>query len=678
MMWHFYEIPYIPDLELVKYQSLGEQGIDGILERHNRFLRQWQRNTVLIHTTLHFFLSYTHERPKGSRLQIFLAFSSDQTVNFESIDALMQASPLADYYKIAPIEDVPVCLRKSFTNILLVKKQEQTRLSTGDTLFTVEGWKSNPKSRLYEMEKTAEALNEDMVYHISIYGSDTYKTAQQALQKPIAILREKALGRSGQITLADNKNRPRDVSAEETLRIYEEFLSDVAKSPCFFANILLYANQKSSAHFLMDAVCGEAIKEGTCEIQEIPSTATPLELQEVNQPYCNLLPPSLAFWPTAYTLDELSSFFRLPILFDGENIEIKKETAPKLEQTGIYLGQTNNGLSAFIDAYEGYGAQRIATYLNNAGYRARSGKCWHPGSLRGMVGNLTYMGVLRCGDARSELMPELQIIPQEEFEAAQRIREDRSAHAAEEAEHHVPLRTRGQALLSNNVYCGHCGARLALTTSRKWRKLSDGTLDDTLRIRYTCYGKLRKQTDCTGQTGYTMHILDEIIDKMVRQIFSRLRGIPKEQLITSRYAKETAERKNHLQTLQAERDKAEKDLLALKTEILAVIKGESAFPKDTLAEMIAAQEKKHTELETLCEEASAELERNAELMANVSQLYEELISYADLYDSASFEAKKMIVSQLIRRVEVYRGYQIHVDFNFDLAQYLENRDELAC
>ena len=154
--------------------------------------------------------------------------------------------------------------------------------------------------------------------------------------------------------------------------------------------------------------------------------------------------------------------------------------------------------------------------------------------------------------------------------------------------------------------------------------------------------------------------------------------IPKEQLITSRYAKETAERKNHLQALQAECDKAEKDLLALKAEILAVIKGESAFPKDTLAEMIAAQEKKHTELETLCEEASAELERNAELMANVSQLYEELISYADLYDSASFEAKKMIVSQLIRRVDVYRGYQIHVDFNFDLAQYLENSDELAC
>ena len=328
--------------------------------------------------------------------------------------------------------------------------------------------------------------------------------------------------------------------------------------------------------------------------------------------------------------------------------------------------------------HEGYGPQHIATYLNDNGYRARSGKCWHPGSLRGMVGNLTYMGVLRCGDARSELMPELQIIPQEEFEAAQRIRENRSNRAAQESEYRVPLNIHGQSLLSGNAYCGHCGAKLTLTSSRKWRKLSDGTLDDTLRVRYTCYGKLRKQTGCTGQTGYTMHILDEIIDKMVRQIFSRLRGIPKEQLITSRYAKETAERKNHLQALQAERDKAEKDLLALKAEILAVIKGESAFPKDTLAEMIAAQEKKHTELETLCEEASAELERNAELMANVSQLYEELISFSDLYDSASFEAKKMIVRQLIRRVDVYRGYQLNITFNFDLTPYIEWDDAAAC
>lgn len=50
---------------------------------------------------------------------------------------------------------------------------------------------------------------------------------------------------------------------------------------------------------------------------------------------------------------------------------------------------------------------------------------------------------------------------------------------------------------------------------------------------------------------------------------------------------------------------------------------------------------------------------------------DELISYADLYDSANFEAKKMVVNQLIRRVDVYRGYQINISFNFDLTPYIE-------
>lgn len=321
--------------------------------------------------------------------------------------------------------------------------------------------------------------------------------------------------------------------------------------------------------------------------------------------------------------------------------------------------------------YEGYGPQHIATYLNNSGYRARSGKCWHPSSIRGMVQNLTYTGVLRCGDARSELMPDLQIVPQEQFENAQRIRNERSVRSTAEVENRLPLNIHGKSLLSGNAYCGHCGAKLELTSSRKWRKMADGSLDDTLRIRYTCYGKLRKQTNCTGQTGYTVHILDEIIDKAVRQIFSKMRGIPKEQIVTKRYEKETTERKNHLQDLQAQRDKAEKDLLSLKTEILACIKGESVLPRETLAEMITEQEEKLAELENLCESASEELEKTAELMDKVSRLYDELISYADLYDSANFEAKKMVVNQLIRRVDVYRGYQINISFNFDFTPYIE-------
>ena len=70
--------------------------------------------------------------------------------------------------------------------------------------------------------------------------------------------------------------------------------------------------------------------------------------------------------------------------------------------------------------------------------------------------------------------------------------------------------------------------------------------------------------------------------------------------------------------------------------------------------------------------------KNCFLSADASKLYEELISFSDLYDSASFEAKKMIVNQLIRRVDVYRGYQLNITFNFDLTPYIEGDDAAAC
>ena len=202
---------------------------------------------------------------------------------------------------------------------------------------------------------------------------------------------------------------------------------------------------------------------------------------------------------------------------------------------------------------EGYGAQRITTFLNANGYRARSGKMWHPASIHGILCNPTYTGVLRSSESRSPILPELQIIPTEQFERAQLIRKERSATA--QSIPSIPINTRGQSLLSGNVFCGHCGARLTLTTSKRYRKLRDGSYDKTPRIRYVCYGKTRKQTECTGQTGYTLHILNDLIDNVLKSIFSRMQGIPKKELISNRYEKELTEQIAHLKILKAEQKK---------------------------------------------------------------------------------------------------------------------------
>lgn len=57
--------------------------------------------------------------------------------------------------------------------------------------------------------------------------------------------------------------------------------------------------------------------------------------------------------------------------------------------------------------------------------------------------------------------------------------------------------------------------------------------------------------------------------------------------------------------------------------------------------------------------------------------YDDMISWAEMYDSASMESKKMIVSCLIRRVEVYQDYRLHIDFNIDFEQFSMGMDIIS-
>ena len=49
--------------------------------------------------------------------------------------------------------------------------------------------------------------------------------------------------------------------------------------------------------------------------------------------------------------------------------------------------------------------------------------------------------------------------------------------------------------------------------------------------------------------------------------------------------------------------------------------------------------------------------------------YDEVVSWAELYDSAEHKAKKMIIANLINRIEISRGYRIDIDFNIELEHF---------
>ena len=148
-----------------------------------------------------------------------------------------------------------------------------------------------------------------------------------------------------------------------------------------------------------------------------------------------------------------------------------------------------------------------------------------------------------------------------------------------------------------------------------------------------------------------------------------MKAIPKSEIVNARYREKMEERKKLLHSIQADYTKAADELDMLKAEVIKALRGESAFPKDLLGSIVSEAEAKCTKLQKQFEDAQAAYEEGQTVLHSLEEQYDNVISWADLYDTASLEAKKMIVNCLIRRVEVYRDYKLHIDFNIDFAQF---------
>ena len=90
-----------------------------------------------------------------------------------------------------------------------------------------------------------------------------------------------------------------------------------------------------------------------------------------------------------------------------------------------------------------------------------------------------------------------------------------------------------------------------------------------------------------------------------------------------------------------------------------------------LAGLVNEVDAKVKELATVLKEAEREVEEKESLIKGLRDSYDEIISWSELYDSASVEQKKMIVNAIITRIDVFNGYELNVEFNFNIRQFFE-------
>ena len=292
--------------------------------------------------------------------------------------------------------------------------------------------------------------------------------------------------------------------------------------------------------------------------------------------------------------------------------------------------------------------------------------------------NIMYTGVLRSGSTQSKAFPDLQIISPENFELAQKLMAERANEC--NVLRTMPRNTRGQSLLSGNVFCGHCGGRLTLTTNGTTRINAAGEKVGRKRIRYVCYNKTRKRSNCDGQTGYTMHILDKMVTDILHQVFDRMRSVEENEIISRTHRSAMVSLKKRLADAKAESAKATKEYESLKLEIIKAVQGESAFPMDILSELVNNARTRMLDANAQLTELNEEVEKSNQRIEAIKADYRRIMEWSEMFDGSDMDVKKMIAGYIIKRVDVYSDYRLHIEFNMSFAQFelgLETEVEYA-
>ena len=318
---------------------------------------------------------------------------------------------------------------------------------------------------------------------------------------------------------------------------------------------------------------------------------------------------------------------------------------------------------------EGYGGNRIANWLNERGIKTKRGTTlWRATSVRAMIGNPIDRGQMHLGDILSEPLDNLRIVDDYYFHKAIELIHERSPQSADDR--NIPLRTDAGGLLTGMIYCADCGERLTINHCKKVYDTTMGKRDYRWSV-YRCYRKINSRESCQGQSTYNAERIEKEVLHIVRYFFAQIRRMPDVAQVKAAMRREESIQIKALKDAETAMEKAAKAVAALEGEAIKALTGESRLDFGIINQLMP---KHKAAFDSAKEEYQRILLENqsAEEMLTVKRLqFKKNLEWAEVFDTTPMESQRMILSNIIDRVTVGRGYKINVQLKLTARQFLE-------
>lgn len=322
-----------------------------------------------------------------------------------------------------------------------------------------------------------------------------------------------------------------------------------------------------------------------------------------------------------------------------------------------------------LAAYEGKSAYAMAEMLNNRGLRTHSGAKFTPVHVLRILRHEGYLGYIVTRSVKSQHLPELEIISPELFQKANEMVYMRCTSNAEARK--VAHKSDNNTLLAGLVYCAHCGAKMSGFMHHDRYKLRDGTVKESLKPKYNCYQRAQKLRDCDGQALYLADRVDGIVLEVVRELFASIRCAPRDKLLEQKIRQEYQDKRKQKAALEKRLQDCGHALERYEAEVLRCLDGESGFSQEMLARLIAKAEAELRAARQEYAKVLQETEDDRELAQKIKECYRQFCGWAEEFELAPLTRKRMILSELLEKVEVGKGYQVTVHVKLTYKQFLE-------